>query len=87
LTSRLQPPTSFRFDPDALFVTDPALDHTLVAVQPRTAQGGTLDGVGWSRRIGRCAGQSGDADSRRAPAPAATDGPPGNHEDHDLRLG
>jgi hypothetical protein len=36
--------------PDALFVTDPALDHTLVAVQPRTAQGGTLGGVEWTHR-------------------------------------
>jgi hypothetical protein len=34
-----------------------------------------------------CAGRCGDADSRPAPAPATTDDrPPGNHEDHDLRL-
>ena len=34
-----------------------------------------------------CAGRSGDADIKPAPAPATTDDkPPGNHEDHDLRL-
>jgi hypothetical protein len=34
-----------------------------------------------------CAGRCGDADIRHAPAPATTnDRPPGNHEDHDLRL-
>jgi pimeloyl-ACP methyl ester carboxylesterase len=35
-----------------------------------------------------CAGRSGDTDLRHAPAPAtADDRPPGNHDDHDLRLG
>ncbi len=34
-----------------------------------------------------CAGRCGDADIRPAPVPAITDDrPPGNHEDHDLRL-
>jgi hypothetical protein len=34
-----------------------------------------------------CAGRSGDADIRHAPVAATTDDkPPGNHEDHDLRL-
>jgi len=34
-----------------------------------------------------CAGRGGDDDIRRVPAPATTDDkPPGNHEDHELRL-
>jgi hypothetical protein len=34
-----------------------------------------------------CAGRGGDADIKPAPVPATTDDkPPGNHEDHDLRL-
>jgi hypothetical protein len=33
-----------------------------------------------------CAGRSGDADIRPAPAPATTDDKPPNHEHHDLRL-
>jgi hypothetical protein len=34
-----------------------------------------------------CAGRCGDADTKHAPVPATTDDrPPGNHEDHDLRL-
>jgi hypothetical protein len=33
-----------------------------------------------------CAGRSGDADIKPAPAPATTNDKPPNHEDHDLRL-
>jgi hypothetical protein len=34
-----------------------------------------------------CAGRCGDADTKHAPVPATTnDRPPGNHEDHELRL-
>ena len=34
-----------------------------------------------------CAGRYGDDDIRHAPVPATTDDrPPGNHEDHELRL-
>ncbi len=33
-----------------------------------------------------CAGRSGDAGSKPAPAPATTAGKPTDHEDHDLRL-
>ena len=53
LTGRVQVGTSFGFDPDTLFVTDPALDYTLVAVQPHNADGATLDGIGWSRLVGQ----------------------------------
>jgi endonuclease G len=53
LTGRVQEGTSFGFDPDTLFVTDPALDYTLVALQPHNADGATLDGRGWSRLVGQ----------------------------------
>jgi len=33
-----------------------------------------------------CAGRSGDADTKPAPAPATTNDKPTDHEDHDLRL-
>jgi hypothetical protein len=33
-----------------------------------------------------CAGRSGDADIKPAPAPVTTNDKPPDHEDHDLRL-
>ena len=53
LTGRVQVGTRFGFDPATLFVTDPALDYTLVAVQPNNEDGATLDGLGWSRLVGQ----------------------------------
>jgi endonuclease G len=51
-TGRVQEGASFGFDPDALFVTDPVLDYTLVAVQSDNPDGATLDRLGWSRLVG-----------------------------------
>jgi endonuclease G, mitochondrial len=51
LTGRVQVGTNFGFDPDTLFVTDPTLDYTLVAVQPDNGAGATLSGLGWSRLV------------------------------------
>jgi endonuclease G, mitochondrial len=53
LTGRVQAGVSFGFDPDTMFVTDSTLDYTLVAVQPHSTSGVTLDGLGWSRLIGQ----------------------------------
>jgi endonuclease G, mitochondrial len=49
----VQAGVSFAFDPDTMFVTDSTLDYTLVAVQPHSTSGATLDGLGWSRLIGQ----------------------------------
>lgn len=49
-----QPLAASTFDllPDEFFVTDPALDYTLVAVAPSAAQGTPLALFGWSQLIG-----------------------------------
>jgi endonuclease G len=46
------PASTFELVPDEFFVTDPALDYTLVAVAPQAAQGAPLSDFGWSRLIG-----------------------------------
>jgi endonuclease G, mitochondrial len=51
LAGQLTQPTTFRLDPAALFVTDPALDYTLIGVHPTANDGASLTGFGWSRLI------------------------------------
>jgi endonuclease G len=46
------PPSTFDLMPDEFFLTDEALDYTLVAVAPTAAQGTPLSHFGWNRLIG-----------------------------------
>jgi endonuclease G len=46
------PASTFDLVPDEFFVTDPALDYTLVAVAPGAAQGTPLAHFGWNQLIG-----------------------------------
>ncbi len=56
-TGALQPPDVYRLDPDALFVTDQALDFTLVAVAPTSHGGRPLSGYGFVPLIGTAQGK------------------------------
>ncbi len=44
-----QPPVQFRFEPGTFFMTDEALDFTLVAVQPVNANGDAVEERGWNQ--------------------------------------
>ena len=56
LTGRVQVGTSTGFDPDTLFLTDPALDYTLVAVQPTGSAAGPrlTGGMGAGSSVKQC---------------------------------
>lgn len=48
---RLGPMVTFAFEPGALFLTNPALDYTLVAVQATAADGRELADFGWNTLV------------------------------------
>ncbi|WP_057157259.1 endonuclease [Massilia sp. Root351] len=51
-TGRSLPVVSFALEPGRLFITDPGLDFSLVAVRPLSADGIALQRYGWSRLLG-----------------------------------
>lgn len=51
LMMRPRPTRNFRLEPERLFITDEALDFSLVAVAPVAAEGVKLEGYGYTRLI------------------------------------